>query len=144
MKPFNLDSVLKYRKRLSDQARNRYQHAQNQLIEAQEAFDRKNSEWLDLITAMVTLEAEGMIVDEHIRYQNRIEFVRAELLKLEETLNKKRAIVVQERKHLVTKSKEKRVLEKLKEKQNQEYRSYINKKEATLLDEVAVLHRNQQ
>jgi flagellar FliJ protein len=144
MKQFNLDSVLKYRKRLSDQARNRYQHAQNQLIEAQEAFDRKNGEYLDLIATMVTLEVEGIVVDEHIRYQNRIEYIRAELLKLEETLNRKRAIVVQERKHLVTKSKEKRVLEKLKEKQNQEYRSYINKKEAALLDEVAVLHRNQQ
>jgi len=93
---------------------------------------------------MVTLEAEGMVVDEHIRYQNRIEFISAELLKREETLNKKRAIVVQERKHLIAKSKEKRVLEKLKEKQNQEYRSFINKKEAALLDEVAVLHRSQQ
>jgi len=144
MKPFNLESVLKYRKRLSDQARNRYQHAQNQLIEAQEAFDLKKAEYLDLIDTMVTLEAEGMVVDEHIRYQNRIEFISAELLKREETLNKKRAIVVQERKHLIAKSKEKRVLEKLKEKQNQEYRSFINKKEAALLDEVAVLHRSQQ
>lgn len=144
MKPFNLETVLNHRQRMKDLARNRFQQAQNQRNMAHADFINKQNEYLNLIETSTKLQQHGVAVDEHIRYQNRIEFVSVELVKLEETLKKKNEIVVRERNHLIKKNKEVRVLEKLKEKQNVEYQQFINKKESAMLDEIAVLHRNQQ
>lgn len=129
---------------MKDLARNRFQQAQNQRNMAHADFINKQNEYLTLIETSTKLQQHGVAVDEHIRYQNRIEFVSVELVKLEETLKKKNEIVVRERNHLIKKNKEVRVLEKLKEKQNVEYQQFINKKESAMLDEIAVLHRNQQ
>jgi len=144
MKPFRLDTVLKYRQRLKDVARNRFQHAQNQRNKAHEDLVAKENEYRNLIKAMTERQHNGVAVEELIRYQNRIDFVSAELQKLQETLKKKTETVVRERKHLITKNKEERVLEKLKAKQNLEYQQFIDKKESAMLDEIAVLYRNQQ
>jgi flagellar FliJ protein len=144
MKPFQLETVLKYRQRLKDVARNRFQHAQNQRNKAHEDFVEKKNEYQNLNETITELQRHGVAVEELIRYQNRIDYVSAELLKLEETLKKKTETVVRERKHLILKNKEERVLEKLKEKQNLEYQQFINKKESAMLDEIAVLYRSQQ
>ena len=144
MKPFHLETVLKYRRRLKDVARNRFQHAQNQRNKAHEDFVEKENEYRNLIETMTELQHHGVTVEELIRYQNRIDYVSAELLKLEETLKKKTETVVRERKHLIARNKDERVLEKLKEKQNLEYQQFIDKKESAMLDEIAVLYRNQQ
>ena len=144
MKPFNLETVLKYRKRLKDQARNRFQEAQNQRNKAHDDFVNKQKEYLNLIDTITKLQHKGVAVDEHIRYQNRIEFISAELIKRQETLRKKTEDLVRERKHLIKKNKEERVLKKLKERQNLEYQKFIDKKESAMLDEIAVLYRNQQ
>ncbi len=144
MKPFNLETVLKYRRRLKDIAINRFQRAQLQRKEAYDAMLQKQNEYLSLIDTIETLEARGITVDEHILYSNRIEYVSEELTKRQEILRKKNETVVLERKQLIKKSKEAQVLEKLKEKQNLEYQTFINKKESAMLDEIAVLHRHQQ
>ena len=122
MKPFNLETVLNHRQRLKDVARNRFQQAQNQRNIAHEGFIKKQNEHQNLIETSTELQHNGVAVDEHIRYQNRIEFVSAELVKLEETLKKKNETVLRERNHLIKKNKEGQVLEKLKEKRNSEYR----------------------
>jgi flagellar FliJ protein len=144
MKPFNLETVLKYRKRLKDQARNRFQEAQNQRNKSHDDFVNKQKEYLNLIDTITKLQHQGVAVDEHIRYQNRIEFISAELIKRQETLRKKTEYLVRERNHLIKKNKEERVLKKLKETQNLEYQKFIDKKESAMLDEIAVLYRNQQ
>ena len=144
MKPFNLETVLKHRKRLKDQARNRFQEAQNQRNKAHDDFVNKQKEYLNLIDTITKLQHKGVVIDEHIRYQNRIEFISAELIKREETLRKKTEHLVRERNHLIKKNKEERVLKKLKERQNLEYQKFIDKKESAMLDEIAVLYRNQQ
>ena len=117
MKPFNLETVLKHRKRLKDQARNSFQEAQNQRNKAHDDFVNKQKEYLNLIDTITKLQHKGVVVDEHIRYQNRIEFISAELSKRQETLRKKTEYLVRERNHLIKKNKEERVLKKLKETQ---------------------------
>lgn len=144
MKPFSMEAVLKYRKRLKDQAMNSFQQAQRERSRAEQAWLRKRTEHTSLVDTLAALENQGVNVDEHIRYQNRIDYVSTELAGHEVTLRKKTETVILRRKQLVRRRKEERALEKLKEKQNVEYQKFIEKKEAVMLDEIALLHRNQK
>ncbi|MEE4165776.1 MAG: flagellar export protein FliJ [Desulfocapsaceae bacterium] len=141
VKPFSMGAVLTYRKRLKDQAVSSFQLAQRERNSAEEACIAKRNEYAALVDTLSKLEIEGITVDEHIRYQNRIEFVTAELIKHEETLKKKTETVLLRRKQLTKRRKEERALEKLKEKQNAEYLKFIDKKESAMLDEIALIHR---
>jgi len=142
MKPFSLDAVLKYRQRLKDVARNRFQEAKNQFALTNAQYTKKKEEYLTLTSTVITLQAEGISITELIRYEDRKEFLQNEIKMLEAELKKKQEFVLRERKHLLLKSKEHHVLEQLKEKQNAQWRQFLNKKEAAMLDEIAVLYRN--
>ena len=143
MKPFSLDAVLKYRKRLKDQAMNSFQQAQRERNRAEQAWQQKRGEYTSLVETLAEFEGRGITVDEHIRYQNRIDYVSTELAHHEAALKKKTETVILRRRQLVKRRKEERALEKLKEKRNDEYRTFIEKKEAAMLDEIALLHRYQ-
>ncbi len=144
MKPFTMEAVLKYRKRLKDQAMNSFQQAQRERNRAEQAWLLKRAEYISLVDTRAELENQGVSVDEHIRYQNRIEYVSTELAGREDTLKKKTETVILRRRQLVKRRKEERALEKLKEKQTIEYLRFIERKEAAMLDEIALLHRNQK
>ena len=142
MKPFELETVLKYRDRLKSIARNKLQEAQNVRDRVRDRLAAKESEYQELITNLNTLQAGGIDVLEHIRYENRIEFVSRDINSFKKQLEKKQELVIRERKHLIQKSKEHKALEKLKERQNADWKRWLDKKEAAMLDEIAVLHKN--
>ena len=64
---------------------------------------------------------------------------KSELETLKKILIEKEANVLRERENTIKRSKERKVMEKLKEKQNATWQQYLNKKEAALLDEIAVI-----
>ena len=144
MKPFTLHTVLKHRKRLKDEARDRFQRAQNQLRNRQKLLQEKEIEYEALLALKKEKEAEGITVGDHIIIHNRLGLVEIELSEFQAQVRKQSESVVYERKNLISKSKEERVLQKLKERQNSEYRRFINKKEAAYLDEISTLNRKQQ
>lgn len=140
MKPFELEAILKYRKRLKDIAQNKFEEAKNQHRSAKAEFEKMQNESSLLVEKLSHLQIRGISIQEHILFATRIEYLKAELKLLEEELTKKQAIVIQERNFLLKKSKEERVMEKLKEKRNKEWFRFLDKKEAAMLDEIAVLH----
>lgn len=142
MKPFELDAVLKYRKRLLDIAKNKYNEAQKQYNTVRKQYDQKSQEHSSLIESLYVLQNQGMEVQEYIRYERRIELLKSEVARLNERLKKKQEMVVRERNHLLQKSKEHQVMEKLKEKQNAAWRQHLNKKETAMLDEIGVMFKN--
>lgn len=142
MKPFSLNVVLNYRQRLKDIARNRFQKAQDQQNIVKNKLESQIAEHLALIETQTRLQVSGIDILEHIRYENRIELLKTKIVELRDQLRKKQEKVVRERAHLMKKSKEHRVLEKLKEKQNTEWQLFLDKKEAAMLDEIAILYRN--
>ena len=144
LKPFKLHAVLRHRKRLKDEARDRFQRAQNQLKEAQLQLAEKEQEYENLVDTRAIKEEEGITIGEHLVFQNRLEHLFAEVSACKDLVLKKSESVVYERKNLIHRSQEEKVLEKLKERQNSEYRKFINKKEAAYLDEVSILNRSQQ
>ncbi len=139
MKPFAMESVLTYRQQLEDAARQELFRAleketslRSQLAEVQE----------ELATLYHDLEEErrgATTAGRLILYERRIQIVRQQVAELEEKLARQEQRVRQRRRHLLKASQERRVLEKLREQQNRNYRNYLARKEALMLDEIAVL-----
>ncbi len=139
MKPFSLETVLDYRKRLEDIAKNRLFEAQSERQKVQDKLTQEETGYVQLLDTLDRLQAEGIAVLELIRYEEQILFTKHRIVAIKKTLSEKITRVAAEREHLVKRSKDRKVMEKLKEKQNRSWREYLNKKEAALLDEIAII-----
>ncbi len=139
MKPFTLESVLSYRVQLEKIAKNRLFEAEKKRAEILLRVKEKENLLGNLITNLAKRQSEGMDVVEMIRYEEKIEVEKKILMKLNNTLAERNTEVIKERENLLIKSKERKVMEKLKEKQNAAWQQFLNKKEAAMLDEIAVI-----
>jgi flagellar protein FliJ len=139
MKPFSLDTVLNYRVQLEKIAKNRLHAAEKKRAETLLQLQQKEALFNILVGDLARLQSQGMDVVEMIRYEERINVEKNELDLLKNTLVEREETVLRERENTITKSKERKVMEKLKEKQNTAWQHYLNKKEAALLDEIAVI-----
>jgi len=139
MKPFSLDTVLKYRVQLEKIAKNRLYEAEKKRAEVFLELQQKKAIFKTLIKDLARLQSQGMDVAEMIRYEERIDLIKNELGLLQSNLAEKEKTVLHERENTLQKSKERKVMEKLKERQNIAWKQYLNKKEAAMLDEIAVI-----
>lgn len=139
MKPFGLETVLKYRKRQEDDAVLRLTSAirQKEIIRQRIVAIQKEREEIELRVQSTT--AIAIEISELIHCENRIYWLKQQEEKenqeLESAINK----VQKERLNVLKKSREKKVLEKLKVKQNENWERHIEKLENAQLDEIAVL-----
>ena len=140
MKPFSLDTVLKYRKRLEDIAKNRLHEAQTARQMVQERLAAEEQEYAGLLATLDRRQFEGIDILELIRYEEQIMFSKNRIAAIRKTLDDKTARVVEARELLIRRSKERNVMEKLKTRQNQAWQNYLDKKEAAMLDEIAVIY----
>ncbi len=125
--------------------------AQEKFTQAQTAVDNA---LLDLETAkraqgllINTLEEKqqyGMLAQELARFEERIHYNQTQLVLLKKTFDKKRAVAEIKRKLLLEKAKDHKVLDTLKIRQNRSWKSYLEKKEAAMLDEIAILHHDRK
>ena len=142
VKPFTLDVVLNYRKRLEDIARQRFVEAKRIRETIREKLMSEKETFGALCAESEQLQAEGITVAELIRYEERISYLKKSIRAISKTLAEKEEIVAAEQKNLATRSKDRQVMERLKEQQNSDWGEYLNKKEATMLDEIAVIRHN--
>ncbi len=141
-KPFTLDSVLSYRKRQESVAQEKFVLAEIAVSKASEMLAKEEHDLQALIHNLEKEQEAGIFAMDLARYQNRIEVGRAEVVRLRKILEEKRDIAVKKRQRLLEKAKEHKVLKTLKEQQNQSWREYLDKKEAAMLDEIAILHHD--
>lgn len=139
MKPFSLETVLKYRKRLEDIAKNRLHEAQTAMQMVRERLETEEQLYADLMATVDRRQFEGIDILDLIRYEEQIQFSKNRIAAIRKTLEEKTARVVEEREILIRRSKERKVMEKLKTRQNQAWRDHLGKKEAAMLDEIAVI-----
>lgn len=139
MKPFSLETVLNYRNRLEDIAKNRLFEAQTAKQKVQEKLVEEERTYSELIEIVDRRQSEGIDILDLIRYEDQIRFSKNRIVAIKKTLAEKIARVVEEREQLIRRSKERKIMEKLKEKQNLAWQEHLNKKEAALLDEIAII-----
>jgi flagellar FliJ protein len=137
MKPFTLQTVLDYRKRLEDLAQHRFIEAKK----TEESIRKKLNEEIQNLALHIDeiekLQAEGIGITELIRFEERITAQESNIQAIKKNLAEKSTAVKKEQQNLINRSKERQIMEQLKETQDRAWHVYINKKEAAMLDEIA-------
>ncbi|MBM9602973.1 flagellar export protein FliJ [Desulfopila inferna] len=146
MKPFSLTAVLQYRRQLEDSAATRLVHAQLELQAKQQEYDELVDRYTKLLARLDQLQDGGITVEDLLQYENHLSWLKGQQKKVADELHSATVKVSQKRRLVVDRRRDKKILEKLKDKQNREWRQYLEKKEAAQLDEIAVLahDRDQQ
>lgn len=142
MKPFSLHAVLSYKERLEDIAKNRLVKALQAEQQVMARLSEQQELYADLANTSARRQNEGMPITELISYEEHLQYVKGRILSLQIELSKRHEKVEAERTNLLKRSKEKQAMEKLMEKQNVAYRHYLDKKEAALLDEIAIIYHD--
>ncbi|WP_456388192.1 flagellar export protein FliJ [Desulfolithobacter sp.] len=144
MKPFSMEPVLKYRQQQEDRARQRFMAAREKEESLRQDLVRQKDSLQQLFNDLDSQRIQGTTPEMLILFENRIDIVRDNVRKLEARVQEAAEKVHMERKRLIKARQERKVLERLKEHQNKAYRSYLAKKEAAMLDEIAVLFHNRK
>lgn len=139
MKPFTMQAVLKYRQQLEDLARQRLYQAMEVEARLQEALLQVKEELAELYNSLQKDKEQGTTVDRLILFDHRIEVVQEMAEQRQNELKKQQVLVANKRQQLVKASKDRKIMEKLREQQNAAYAQYLEKKETIMLDEIAVL-----
>jgi len=139
MKRFKLQSVLDYRQILENQAQQRLAEsldAESRLIAEIEAGEQ---ELQSLYVELARLQGDGMALHDLVLYENRISHKIEQLADFTDQLAELREEIERRRQTLRGACQEKKLMEKLKEKHEENELLRLRRQESALLDEVAVL-----
>lgn len=144
MKPFALDTVLKFREQLENQAKNDLFSARTSRESVEMLLATAQHVYKELLSGFEVLKNNDISIEDVIQMEARITFSKKDIDNLQNLLTEKKELERKAHTLLVRRSKEKKVLEKLKETQNAQWQQYLSKKEAAMLDEIAILRHNRQ
>lgn len=139
MKPFRLHTVLRYRRTLENWAQERLIRSREEEERLSNELDREQGCLRELCTEFEDRKRQGMNVGEILVYQNHLRRVRNMIAQRESELQSAREDVARKKQELSQRSRERKLMEKLKEKQDSRYEQYLEDKEKQELDEFAVL-----
>jgi len=138
---FKLQSVLNYRQSLEDQAQQLLAvslQKQNEL-EAKLQQQQQNLQQHD--SELKERQKEGLTVAEIDLYESQIQHCRRLIENLQGHLQQLEQQIVSERADLLHAARERQVMEKLKDKQETEYRQELSRKERVMLDEISLRNK---
>lgn len=144
MKPFTLDAVLQHRKSLEDQAAYQLVKAREEERDAQRQLNDEEEILKALIETMAREQTFGIEVVKLAQFEQRIILIGKQVQTLQSLLQNKQEALNRAQKYLIAKSKNRKIMETLQQKQNEAWRQYLNKKETATLDEVAVIFHNRE
>jgi flagellar protein FliJ len=144
MKPFTLDTVLQHRKSLEDQAAHLLVKAQEEEKSVQLLLNKEEEVLKVLINTLAHEQTLGIEVVKLARFEQRIILINKQIQALQTLLQKKKEGTNRAHEHLIAKSKDRKIMETLQQKQDEAWRHYLNKKETTALDEIAVIFHNRE
>lgn len=144
MKPFSMHAVLKYRQRLEDVARQNMHRALEQEARLRDALIRSQDELASLHRDLQQESTGGTTADRLLLFEYRIDLVKEQIIRRQNDLDKQQIQVAKKRQYLVKTSKDKKIMEKLQEQQNAAFQRSLVRREAAVLDEIAVLSYGRQ
>ncbi|OEU46235.1 MAG: flagellar export protein FliJ [Desulfobulbaceae bacterium S3730MH12] len=142
MKPFNLDTVLDYRKRLEDIAIHRLAEAKRQEKIIQQKLDEDRRNLAALIKEIEQLQNETISILDLINFENRILFLKKNIHSVKTKLHEKSENRNKMQENLIEKSKNRQIMASLKDQQNRAWKKYLDKKEVAMLDEIATIRHD--
>ncbi len=144
MKPFQLDKVLDHRKRLEDIAANRLFEARRQKKLVREKLYRETKNLELLVAKTEELQSRTIRILDLINYENQIDYLKNNIHAIKNKLQEKTETMQKEHQTLLERSKDRQIMESLKEKQNRLWREHLDKSEVSMLDEIAIVRHDKE
>lgn len=139
MKPFTMKAVLKYRKQLEDSAALKLAEAQEKMKIAKGQYDSTRTEYFTLLDEREQKQRSGISIELLIQYEHRLAWINEKLKEYAEKVQSAQHDVEGKRKTVLLKSRDRRAIERLKEKQDIAWKKHLDKRENNQLDEISVL-----
>lgn len=144
MKPFSLNTVLKHRKSLENQAIQRLIKAREAENSVRRQLQEEEGILTTLIEALTREQTLGIEVVKLAQFEQRISLIDKQVAALRALLQKKKEDVNRAQEQLITRSKERKIMESLQQKQDNAWQQYLNQKETATLDEIAVIFHGRE
>ena len=144
MRPFSLHTVLDYRGRLEDLAQQKLMVAEQAARQVAQRIAETETEIAATAAELAEKQRQGIDIREHITLAEGLDYWQRQLVALRDDMIKCLKNIETARGHLQKRSQEKKVMEKLKERQNAAWRQHINKRETAALDEIAILYHDKE
>ena len=144
MKPFQLDKVLDHRKRLEDIAANRMFEARRQTKLVREKLYRETKNLELLVAKTEELQSRTIRILDLINYENQIDYLKNNIHAIKHKLQEKTETMQKEHQTLLERSKDRQIMESLKEKQNRSWKEHLDKSEVSMLDEIAIVRHDKE
>jgi len=144
MKPFSLHAVKKFRHQLETRALQDLVQATAVERQLRDVLEETEHELNELYAALQQDKEQGTSVDRLIMFDQRIDWVKEQVRQRRKAVEKQQGQVAKQRQRLLKASKDRKIIEKLEEQQNAAYKKYLDKQEAGMLDEIAVLSHERQ
>lgn len=138
MKKFSLQIVLDYRQRLEDQAKLELAKAQEKLRRVSGSLEAARQARQEICIEFEQKQKTGISPHDFILYSNNISMRGTEIEKLKESAREAEQEVELRRQDLLEASMKKQIMEKFKDKKEQEFQNFIQGKENIFLDEIAI------
>lgn len=135
---FKLQTVLKYRKTLEDQAQQRLAELQSLQARLQQQQTEIDSRFAAFTAQLQQKQQQGLSVLELRLYEEQFGHLRQQSDQLQRQLAELDAQLDQRRQELLVAARERKAIEKLKEKQLAEYLRRLDREERALLDEISL------
>ncbi len=142
MKPFSMESILRYRVQLEKQAQQKLFANLQQEAEIKQQVEGLENELSGLYAELAHEQQQGITVESLLIIENWISNRQESLKQARIQLNNLSQKILQIREELIKRSQDKKALAKLKKKQNTAFRHHLEKKEIAMFDEIAVLRHN--
>lgn len=140
-KKFKLQSVLNYRHSLEDQARQQLTGSQQRKLQLEEELHQHQARLQQLDAELKMRQQEGLTVAEIDLFESQILHRRRLMASGQQQLEQLERQILREREELLQVARDKQVMEKLKEKQEAEYRQELARKERDILDEISLRNK---
>ncbi|MBW6508741.1 MAG: flagellar export protein FliJ [Desulfuromonadales bacterium] len=140
-KKFKLQSVLNYRTTLEEQAQQALALSHQQQQELIAALATRQEELNAQDQALKQRQEEGLTIAEIDLYENRISHCRRRSAQLQTQLAVLEKKIVRQRETLLQTARDRQVMDKLKERQEAEFRREQERKERIQLDEISLRHK---
>jgi flagellar protein FliJ len=135
---FKLQSVLNYRTILEEQAQQALAFSQQQQQELTAAIAAQQQELNDQDHALRDRQEQGLTIAEIEIYESHISHCRRRSAELQAQLVRLAKKIVKQREALLNAARDRQVIEKLKERQEAEFRCEQERKERIQLDEISL------
>lgn len=140
---FKLQSVLNYRQSLEDQAQQVLTASLQSRKELEQQFQEQGLALGRYDGELRKKQSEGMTVAEMELFESQIYHCRRLMADLQQRLETLDRRIDEERRELHEAAQNRQIMEKLKEKQEAEYRQELTRKERDMLDEISLRYKGE-